>query len=62
MQPFETHRVLAVAARAAWAMEDLADELPYASPAEREAVRAGIDFERWLLESCQAALGQPNPV
>ena len=56
MRPSETHRVLAVAARAAWALEDLADELPYAPSDKREALQAGIDFERRLLESCRCAL------
>jgi hypothetical protein len=62
MQPSETRRVLAVAARAAWALEDLTDELPYAPSDKREALQAGIEFERGLLESCQAALGLPKPV
>jgi hypothetical protein len=66
VQPFKTHRVLAVAARAAWALEDLADELPYAPSDDREALQAGIDFESWLLESCRYALpaartGQNGP-
>jgi len=56
MQPSETHRVLAVAARAACVLEDLADELPYAPSDDREALQAGIDFEGWLLESCRYAL------
>jgi hypothetical protein len=45
-----------VAARAAGALKDLAADLPYADPEDREALRAGIDFERWLLESCLTAL------
>ena len=45
-----------VAARARYRLEELAAELPYAGPIDKEAVRAGIDFERWLLESCRRLL------
>jgi hypothetical protein len=61
MQPAEEHRVRAVAVRAAWTLEELADDLPYAAPVDREALRAGIDFERWLLESCLAVLPAAPP-
>lgn len=56
MRLFEIDRVLTVAARAAGALEDLADDLPYVSPDDREALRAGIEFERALLETCRYAL------
>lgn len=46
----------AVAARARFRLEELAADLPYAGPDEREALRAGIQFERWLLESCRHLL------
>jgi len=46
-------RATAVQARAA--LEDLAADLPYAAPEDREALQAGIEFERWLLESCREA-------
>lgn len=49
-------RVLSTAVWARSSLEELADELPYASPENREALRAGIDFERWLLASCRIAL------
>jgi hypothetical protein len=42
------------AGRAHGALRELADELPYAAPEDREALQAGIEFERWLLENCQA--------
>ena len=42
------------AVRAHGALCELATDLPYASAAEREALQAGIEFERWLLENCQA--------
>jgi len=43
------------AGRAHGALCELAADLPYASSAEREALQAGIDFERWLLESSRVA-------
>lgn len=46
--------------RARWTLEELADELPYAAPEDREALHAGIDFERWLLATCRAALTAPD--
>ena len=42
-----------VAQQARYRLEELAAELPYAAPEDREAFYAGIVFERWLLESCQ---------
>ena len=54
-------RLSITAVRARWTLEELADELPYAAPVDREALLAGIDFERWLLESCRAALTAPGP-
>ncbi len=49
-------RLLTTAIRARWKLEELADELPYATPVDREALKAGVDFEGWLLESCRYAL------
>jgi hypothetical protein len=31
----------------------LAGELVHATPEEKEAILAGLDFERWLAETCQ---------
>jgi len=39
------------AVRAHGALCELATDLPYAAPEDREALQAGIDFEGWLLES-----------
>lgn len=38
----------------------LADQLVRAAPQEKEAIQAGIDFERWLAETCQACADQPQ--
>jgi hypothetical protein len=54
-------RVARVGARAAYRMEQLADRLVDAPSAEREALQAGIAFERWLLESCRDALAAARP-
>jgi len=43
------------AGRAHGALCELAADLPYASSAEREALQAGIEFERWLLDGCRVA-------
>lgn len=45
--------IATVAQRARYRLEELAAELPYAAPEDREAIHAGIEFERWLLGSCQ---------
>ena len=42
------------AVRAHGALCEMAADLPYAAPEDREAMQAGIEFERWLLENCQA--------
>jgi len=36
----------------------LAGEYVRARPEEREAILAGLDFERWLAEACQECLGK----
>jgi len=45
-----------VAQRARYRLEELAADLPFAGPEDREALQAGIAFERWLLESCRRLL------
>lgn len=35
----------------------LTDEYIHAAGSEMEAIRAGIDFEKWLYEACQECLG-----
>ena len=37
----------------------LADEFVHAEPEEKEAIPAGIDFERWLAETCNECLEEP---
>jgi hypothetical protein len=54
-------RLCRTAARARWTLEELAAELPYASPDAREALWAALEFERWLLESCALARERPRP-
>ena len=41
---------------AARKVSDLSGEYVRAKPAEREAIQAGIDVERWLSESCEDCL------
>jgi hypothetical protein len=35
---------------------DLTDEFINAAPEEKEAVLAGLDFEKWLKQTCQECL------
>lgn len=49
-------RLLTTAVRARLTLAELADELPYAAPEDREALHAGIEFERGLIECCRTAL------
>lgn len=53
MRTSDVNGLRARAAQARAALEDLAADLPYAGSAAREALTAGIEFERWLLESCR---------
>ena len=39
---------------------ELAGEFVRVVPQEKEAILAGIDFERWLAETCQECLGKPE--
>ena len=41
-------------------MADLADEFIHAPAEEKEAIAAGIDFERWLAETCRECLARPE--
>ena len=34
----------------------MANQYPHALPEEREAIQAGLDFERWLAETCKKCL------
>jgi hypothetical protein len=49
----------AVAHNSANKVAELAGEFVHAAPQEKEAIQAGIDFERWLAETCQEYLEEP---
>ena len=38
----------------------LAGEFVHARPEDREAILAGLDFERWLEQACQQCLRWPH--
>jgi hypothetical protein len=38
-------------------LADLSNRYLHAQPAEREAIQAAIEIERWLTESCEDCLG-----
>jgi hypothetical protein len=46
--------------RAAENAAALAGELVQATPDEKAAIRAGLDFERWLAETCAECLDPPQ--
>ena len=48
--------VLAVARNATNKIAKLAGEFSHAAPEDKEAIQAGIDFERWLKETCRDSL------
>lgn len=48
-----------IAANSAGKVAQLAGEFAHAPSQEKEALAAGIDFERWLAETCQECLNQP---
>jgi len=39
---------------------ELSNEFVCTAPPEKEAILAGIDFERWLAEVCQESLEKTN--
>ncbi|MBN2269962.1 MAG: hypothetical protein JXN61_05065 [Sedimentisphaerales bacterium] len=45
-----------VQANAAAKLADLSNRYVHAQPSEREAIQAAIQFERWLVESCEDCL------
>ena len=45
-----------IAANSTALMADLADEFVRAPAEEKEAIAAGIDFERWLKDTCRVSL------
>lgn len=61
MVVIDEHWLYGTAARARATLEELAAELPYAAPAEREALRAGINCERWLLQCCATVRKRSRP-
>ena len=60
MTKLKDQMVLAVTRNAADKVAKLAGEFAHAAPQEKEAIAAGIDFERWLAETCQECLNQPQ--
>jgi len=48
--------LLGIEIRARRRLSALANEYPKAPADQREAVQAGIEFERWLAESCRDVL------
>lgn len=49
----------AIARNSADKISALAGEFVHAPAEEKEAIAAGIDFERWLAETCNECLEEP---
>ena len=56
MTKLKDQMVLAVARNATNKIAKLAGEFSHAAPEDKEAIQAGIDFERWLKETCRDSL------
>lgn len=54
MDPKKKLLLKLVEARARRAISNLAAELSRPSADQKEAIQAGLDFERWLADSCRA--------
>ena len=60
MTGLKDHMLEAIVHNSTARMADLADEFVHAPAKEKEAITAGIDFERWLKETCQQCLVKPE--
>lgn len=60
MTGLKNQMLRAVAHNALRQMSSLADQYPHAPPEEKEVIQAGIDFERWLAETCEECLSSPE--
>jgi hypothetical protein len=60
MTHLKDRMVQLVAQNAAARVAALAGELVHAASEEKEAIRAGLDFERWLAETCEQCLDRPQ--
>lgn len=58
MQTIREHMVRAIEAKARLRTGQLASQLVRAAPADKEEILAAFEFERWLTESCSAALNR----
>jgi hypothetical protein len=56
MNDLKNRLLLAIAANSVRKTRQLVNQFAQAKPEEREAIQAGIDFERWLAEVCQECL------
>jgi hypothetical protein len=62
MNPRKAIALLLIGARAQRAAARLSLDLVKASGPEKEAIRAGIEMEQWLAQSCRDCLGEPEKV
>jgi hypothetical protein len=56
MLKLKDRMVQIIGKKAADKASELAGEFVHASADEKESILAGIDFERWLAETCQESL------
>jgi len=60
MNELKNQMLRAIANNAATKVSTLTGEFVHAAPQEKEAILAGIDFERWLAETCEECLSNPE--
>jgi ABC-type Zn2+ transport system substrate-binding protein/surface adhesin len=56
MSKLKNHLLWLIHKNAARTAADLAGQYARAEPQEKEAILAGLEFERWLAECCQKCL------
>ena len=59
MNTLKTQIIQAIDHNSTAKVSELAGEFVHAAPQEKEAILAGIDFEKWLAETSQECLEDP---
>ncbi|MCJ7655253.1 MAG: hypothetical protein MUO97_08170 [Dehalococcoidia bacterium] len=60
MNDLKNRLLLVIAANSVRKTKQLANQFAHAKPEEREAIQAGLEFKRWLAETCQECMDYPQ--